>query len=161
MTFNWHVCLLSSSLLLLSSACLMMCAGTRLVADGTELCNQGVPGVPPVYRLIQRVLVHLKCLLALTFSVRTSKCTGCTTGFALALEIDRRPWLKNLSSFNKSTGTNGTPATNPSYRRAFRCTTSIFVVVHPRAKAQSNQQLRVYHGVPARRLFIQYATPYM
>jgi hypothetical protein len=156
-----HVCLLSSSRLLLSSACLMMSAGTRLVAYGQYVCNQGVPGVPPVYRLIRHVLVHLKRRRNLTCSGRASKCTGCTTGFALALVIDRRPWLKNLSSFNKSTGTNGTPATNPSYRRAFRCTTSIFVVVHPRAKAQSNQQLRVYHGVPARRLFIQYATPYM
>ena len=69
----------------------MMSAGTRLVADGTEACNQGVPGVPPVYRLIWLVLVHLKHKRALVFSVRASKCTGCTTGFALDLEIDRRP----------------------------------------------------------------------
>ena len=71
----------------------MMSAGTRLVAFVLHECNQGVPGVPPVYQLFLYQVVHRKHPPPLGFSCLPSMCTECTTGLALALVIDRGPWL--------------------------------------------------------------------
>ena len=63
-------------------------------------------------------------------------CTECTTGFALALVMDRGPWLLNRGLNQHLTGTNGTPATIHSYRAGFGCTTTFSLLVHQMAKAQ-------------------------